>query len=187
MVHKKCDVVPNNQSAGHQHKHIDSSTAYPWILPDSPPTHISTNIKKCGTGIIFVRSFETINPKTSADECSRDGDKWGPREKTRERYDGETRPEKGEVGVHNDSWSRGKNRSFTLLQADPRQNRGFRTCPGPWKNDCSGGERRRRGLHPRIACRNAGRINRPGINTLMARPPAHGPSRIPHPQTSQRI
>ena len=66
-IYRLATLKPFPKPAGYQH--TDSSTAYPWTSPDSPPTHITTNIKKCGTGIIFVRSFETINPKKSPDNA----------------------------------------------------------------------------------------------------------------------
>ena len=40
-----------------KYHHTDSSTAYPYTLSDSPPTHTTNDTKKCGTGIIFDRSL----------------------------------------------------------------------------------------------------------------------------------
>ena len=45
-----CSCRPNDAAT----YHIDSSTAYRYAHPDSPPTHTTRKTKKCGTGIIFA-------------------------------------------------------------------------------------------------------------------------------------
>lgn len=55
--------------------HPDSSTAYPCAPLDLPPIHTTTNIRKCGTGIIFSRSLDKNHfqePKTTDDRRNLD-------------------------------------------------------------------------------------------------------------------